>query len=289
MLRMNHEVPPDMPFDDVQTPAQYDLEPQPMAALPPQQGTVVHRAICKQCAYDLSGLNSDGNCPECGLPVERSLTEDLLEFSSSAYLESLHKGVVLILAAIIVKLIVAIGGIIIGIVLGINQIDPTLFYQLNYGLGFIASLMLALGWWLFSAPDPAFTGRLDGSKARQIVRITTVTVAGISLVLVPMQFMSVNSMNGPLTAIVVVLSMISMIAWATGFFAAMLYIRWLAPRIPDERSFDRAKTLMWAGPLLFTVGSLCIGIGPLIALVLYWNMLDWIRKDLKSIRREQSS
>lgn len=287
MFRMNHEDTPEMPADDAPQHAQYDLEPEAEVSIPAQNGFVVERAICKQCAYDLSGLNSEGLCPECGLPIERSLTEDLLEFSSPAYLASLHKGVVLILTAIIIKLILAVGGIIIGVVMGINQVDPTLFQQLNYGFGFIASLMLALGWWLFSAPDPAYTGRLDGSKARQIVRITTVTVAGISLVLVPMQFVTINATTGPLLAVVVVLGLISLIAWATGFFAAMLYIRWLAPRIPDERSFDRAKTLMWAGPLLFTVGSVCIGLGPLIALVLYWNMLDWIRKDLKTIRRAQ--
>lgn len=44
---------------------------------------------------------------------------------------------------------------------------------------------------------------------------------------------------------------------------------------------------MWLGPLLATFGLVIIGLGPLIALVLYWNMLDWVRKDLKRIRAER--
>lgn len=28
---------------------------------------------CEECAYDLQGLNSVGNCPECGIPIRRSL------------------------------------------------------------------------------------------------------------------------------------------------------------------------------------------------------------------------
>ena len=47
--------------------------------------------------------------------------------------------------------------------------------------------------------------------------------------------------------------------------------------------------MMWLGPLLFTVGALCIGLGPLVAVVLYWNMLDWVRRDLKRIRAEQAA
>ncbi len=274
---------------DASRPRRADPLPQPPQGSPRagDGSETVHGVVCKQCAYDLSGLDGGGMCPECGLPIERSLTDDLLEHSSPAYLTALHKGVVLVLAAIIIKLILVIGGIAIGMALSLNQVNPTLFIQINYGLDFLASIMLATGWWMFSAPDPAYTGRLDGSTARQIVRITIVIVAGIAAVVLPMRYMTINSTTGALVLIVGVLGFISLVAWATGFFAAMLYIRWLAPRIPDRRAFNRAKMLMWAGPLLYTVGTLCVGLGPLVALILYWNMLDWIRKDLKEIRREQ--
>ena len=68
------------------------------------------------------------------------------------------------------------------------------------------------------------------------------------------------------------------------FFSAMLYIRWLAPRIPNRRVDDRARLMMWLGPVLCTVGALACGLGPLIALILFYNLLDWMRQDIRRLR-----
>ncbi len=75
---------------------------------------------------------------------------------------------------------------------------------------------------------------------------------------------------------------------AVQFFAAMLYLRWLAPRLPDDEVDAWARRLMWLGPLLVTVGALIV-VGPLIAMVLYWNLLDRVRRNLKQIMHRQSS
>ena len=83
-----------------------------------------------------------------------------------------------------------------------------------------------------------------------------------------------------------VLGLLSLVAWVAQFFAAMLYVRWLARRVPDQKLHNRAKRFMWLGPLLQTVGLLLIGLGPLIALVMYWNMLDVMRKHIKRILAE---
>jgi ACR3 family arsenite efflux pump ArsB len=58
---------------------------------------------------------------------------------------------------------------------------------------------------------------------------------------------------------------------------------WLARRVPDQWIVKRATTYRWLLPVLTTVGVLLIGLGPLIALVLYWNLLDRMRKHLKAI------
>ena len=68
----------------------------------------------------------------------------------------------------------------------------------------------------------------------------------------------------------------------------MLYLRWLAPRLPDDEVDAWARRLMWLGPLLVTVGALIV-VGPLIAMVLYWNLLDRVRRNLKQIMHRQSS
>jgi hypothetical protein len=75
-----------------------------------------------------------------------------------------------------------------------------------------------------------------------------------------------------------------MVIW---FFSSMLYLQWLAPRLPDERVRRRSRLFMWLIPVLVTVGALCFYIGPLVALVLYWNMIYWVWKDLGRILERQ--
>ena len=128
-----------------------------------------------------------------------------------------------------------------------------------------------------------------GLGARQIIRIAVcVQLAASVFGLIP-QFSTGQTLAPGMTAIVVLsmaLGLASLIAWVAQFFAAMLYVRWLARRVPDQKLHNRAKRFMWLGPLLQTVGLLLLGLGPLIALVMYWNMLDTMRKHIKRMLAE---
>mgnify|MGYP003387908006 FL=1 len=87
----------------------------------------------------------------------------------------------------------------------------------------------------------------------------------------------------------IVVGVVSFIAWIVQFFAMMRYIRTMAERIPDAYLVTRSKRYMWLLPLLQTVGLLLVGLGPLFALVMYWNLLDRLRKHLKAILRGEGS
>lgn len=89
--------------------------------------------------------------------------------------------------------------------------------------------------------------------------------------------MTTGSLGGA-RGLQLVASAIGGLAWIVQYFAVMLYTRWLAPRIPSERIAKRAKLLMWLGPVLF-VFFLCF-LAPLIAMIMYYNMFSWMRKDL---------
>jgi hypothetical protein len=39
----------------------------------------------------------------------------------------------------------------------------------------------------------------------------------------------------------------------------------------------------WLLPLIAVVGAVALFLGPLVALIMYWNLLDRMRKHLKSI------
>lgn len=254
---------------------------------------------CKQCGYALDGLTPEGLCPECGLPVERSLTDNQLRNSAPAYLASLHRGVFLILAGVITNVLNVFLGFGLGIMVSATLAPGVNFRVIEIGsiaIGTLGTIAVAWGWWLFSTPDPVFTGRFDGSNARKVVRVSVVVNAAISLASGAVA-LTLPKMGGGLPAggptpggflllASILLGLLSLVAWAVSFFASMLYLRWLCPRIPNWKAQARAKTMMWLGPLLYTVGALCIGLGPLVAMVLYWNMLDWIRKDIRVIRSD---
>lgn len=48
--------------------------------------------VCKQCGYALAGLDPGWVCPECGMAIERSLTDDRLIHSAPGYLPGFTPG-----------------------------------------------------------------------------------------------------------------------------------------------------------------------------------------------------
>lgn len=243
-------------------------------------------ATCVICGYSLTGLPAEGRCPECGTPVEQSFRGSLLEHASPEYLARLHKGVFLILAAIIVSILAMFLNVGLSLATGGGGKVLGLTFA---GVGFVTAAMSLIGWWLFSAVDPGYTGREQGTTARSVVRAMVIVIAVWQVVSFAYALVSTPSTAAGVAVdyLAFGIQVVAALASVIHFFASMLYVRWLAPRIPNPKAFRRAKTLMWLGPLLMTVGILLIGLGPLIALVLYWNMLDWIRKDLRAIRGRQ--
>ncbi len=67
----------------------------------------------------------------------------------------------------------------------------------------------------------------------------------------------------------------------------MMYLQGLALRIPDRVVYDRARRYTWLLPLVYVLLFLCMGLGALIALVMYVNLIDRVRKDLKKVLEEQ--
>jgi hypothetical protein len=246
--------------------------------------------ICLKCGYDLRGLGPPGMCPECGTAIERSLHGNLLRYSDESYLAGLHRGVFLILAAIVVQVVlyflVFVGGF--GVVYAssgaLQEVELVAAVAGMVMTG--VSLVQLYGWWLFSAPDPAYIGADQGTTARIVVRVTVVIMALFTALDASVETAQMGKPPGNLEAVAAVVGAVLFIALAVKFFASMLYVRWLAPRLPDARVDRRAKLLMWLGPLLVTVGAV-VFIGPLVALVLYWFLLNWIRVDIRRIRDGQ--
>jgi hypothetical protein len=264
--------------------------PQDHRALPPQGAG--REVICLKCGYDLRGLSPSGACPECGTPIERSLQGNLLRYSDEAYLLTLHRGVFLILAALVAQVIIyalmVVGAYWVASSWSGALPEIELFAALAGCVMTGVSLVQLYGWWLFSAPDPAYLGADLGTTARLVVRVTVGVMAVLTAVDATLESAQLGTYAGPLEEAAAVVGMGMLLALAVKFFASMLYVRWLAPRLPNPRVDQRAKLLMWLGPLLVIVGFVFCGIGPIIALVLYWFLLNWVRLDIKRIREQQT-
>ncbi len=204
---------------------------------------------CRQCGYDIKGLSPESVCPECGFPIERSLASDELKNSSPEYIASLHKGVVIILSAIIVMILVVLGSLAAAVAISFSGTGPSPLWldYVTQGVGVIIGLAMIYGWWLFSAPDPAYTGRADGSTARKVVRVALIVGACVNMLGLVILFLPIN--QGAMIAAIVV-TVLSLIVFGVRYFAEMLYLKWLTPRIPDWDAYNRAKLLIWLGPVL---------------------------------------
>ncbi len=278
----------DPPVEDGQG---YRLEAEPPSPPPAahpggaslESDTVGDDLICLQCGYSIRGLPRRGRCPECGTPIKRSLQGNLLRYSSPAYLATLNRGVLLILAAIIAQVILTVGGLILIVLLtrrGLTDLAGVwelLLWTASTGL----SVISLIGWWLFSEPNPAFVGAGGGTTARKVVR-TTVAAAAVLTALATVAETLATSIA---TSVDAAANILLVVVEAVKFFAAMLYLRWLAPHFPNAVIGARARRLMWLCPLLVTVGSLVCFIGPIIALVLYWSLLNSARIEISRIRQ----
>ncbi len=277
----------DPPVEDGQG---YRLEaepPLPPAAHPAgvnlRSDTVGDDVICLQCGYNIHGLSHEGRCPECGTPIKKSLQGNLLRYSSPAYLATLIRGVFLILAAIAAQVICFIGGLILIPLLtregwtDVVRVSELLLWTASTGF----SVVSLIGWWLFSAPDPAFVGAGGGMTARKVVRTTVAAAAVLTAVATVAEMLATSIATSVDPGAKILLGVVL----AVKFFAAMLYLRWLAHRFSNVVFDARARLLMWLCPLLVTVGTLFCFVGPIIALVLYWNLLNWVRIEISRVRQ----
>lgn len=239
--------------------------------------------FCIRCGYSLQGLRVDGVCPECGTSVALSLREPLLANADPEYLRKVKSGLSAILNGILVSILMRFFVIAIAIALpGFAGAE-----LINSFISLGVSAWILWGYWRYTEPDPAQVSLEATNSARSIVRRSAVAqgiLAVVSLVLAFASQMGLFGSFGDVAAVtIVVAQLLSTVLWAVQFFGVMRYTRWLAGRVPDMGVIAKTKRNMWLLPLLYTVGILLIGLGPLIALIIYWNLLDRMRKHLKSI------
>ncbi len=244
----------------------------------------VDDAFCIQCGYALRGLDAKGACPECGTAIERSLRGDLLQFCSLDYVRSLRRGAQLVLASIKIRFVFGLANVAAGLA-GLSG-SGTVVDSLVGIICRLAVFVSLVGWWMLTEEDPSYRGRDEGRAVRRMVRYALMLTGAFqlvdlinpSLIAMPLNF-SLGIMNASW-------DLGAVATMAIQFFPSMLYVSWLAVRLPNFRVYQRARRLLWLAPLLITVGSVILGIGYLIAATMYLQMFSWINADLQRIEKK---
>ncbi len=209
----------------------------------------------------------------------------LLSTAWREYLEALHSGVRLVLNMILCQIALMVIGFLGFILIAASGGDPDLhvFGIVFNVLNTVASVLLTWGYWRFTQPDEALLGAEPTASSRRLIRVTAVTRAVCDLMLVLINtFLAIGAAQSPAGGggggdlFLFLITLVSIAAWAVQFFAVMRYVRWLADRVPDPEMAKTTRTYMWALPLLTIVGALFI-VGPIVALVLYWQLLNKLR------------
>lgn len=281
-----------------------------MSITPPPIQTVGEEVPCTRCGYSLRGLAIVGKCPECGWPVEASLNGNLLRYASPDYLQKLQRGIVIVLSSVIAQLVLglvimivmfagiammaAAGGAGGGAAPGAAGAALTWAVVLATMLGTLISLASALGYWMLTTPDAAASTSEQTVTARKLVRASVVASFVIGMASSALQVLEPALATGnpgptpiPMTLEVLnaLFSLLATVAMAVQFFAMMRYVRWLAGRVPDEGLVQQTRVYIWLLPVLTIVGMMCIGLGPLVAMVLYLVMLWSLRKQIVACQK----
>jgi hypothetical protein len=223
------------------------------------------------------------------MPVAQSLRGILLRFASAEYLTTINLGVRLVLFCIVAQVATTVIVILVSIEVAVTPQrggTPHAFHLSAAGFSMAISLVHSLGYWKFTKPDPGYVGTETPASARKFVRVAVAVLAFLNLAFFGIQIIEPFAGSGTgwliLNDVATVVSLGALGVWGVQFFAVMRYVHWLAGRVPDNQMRARTSTYMWLLPVLAIVGIVLVGLGPLIALVLYWNMLDKLRKHIRA-------
>ena len=224
---------------------------------------------CVGCGYNLRTLLSDGNCPECGLGVRRSLLGDLLPQADEAWLFRICRGQALTYAgclALVSFLFIPI--IVTSLPATLSSVAPLqwLFTTTLVVLLAAAPMMLVVGVFMVTLPDPRTSLTEQPLALRRIARwaVVVLLVFGGLPELALSVFGGTTFVSAALAAWGVVSGSVMILAFVAVVLGLCHYLAELAQRIPDTALALRSNQLARRFAGVTT-----------LALAAWWAMKAW--------------
>lgn len=267
---------------------------------------------CIQCGYSLEGLGDDASCPECATPVARSRFGFLFVYAGDDYARAVVRGLRLVTIGVLVLVVLAVVLFVANVAMrgtGPRPYTPLLALAMLVPLA-----MIFFGYHAFASPDPGLSPDDQPRLARMVARVGVLAcAAAVALSLLSPLLVAVGLGVGPLALALGWLRGLLIVAGVgMAFFGGGLCLVWLAKRIPDKKLVRRAKRSLWLVPLLslmpllLSIGvattialgaggmalprsiAIVLGCGSLVlwlaSLILWWNLLDGVRKGIVNAR-----
>lgn len=131
-----------------------------------EAGRIAADLPCVRCGYDLRGLGLGDACPECGAPVGRSASGDLIAHGDPDWADRVARGVRLILLSIAAWVAAIAAGW-----LAARRGPGSADYVVHFAAGAAAWMLGLTGAWLATAPDPARAESEPRWSSRRAARV----------------------------------------------------------------------------------------------------------------------
>lgn len=204
---------------------------------------------CFGCRYNLRTLSSDAICPECALPVGRTLKHGWLIFAEPAWLRRVRGGLSLLLLTLLVWPV----GIAIIVFYAVfsagGEPDAIIMAVLTWSIGVVYIALWLFGVWGVTTPEPASNPGRAPSKLGPWIRalhVVAILMLGASF------YISSGDQEVPSPSPFDLLRIfwpvtVSWTAYALGFLLLVAHMRRLARRIIKPTLRKLLTFLLWGG------------------------------------------
>jgi hypothetical protein len=203
--------------------------------------------LCRQCGYNLRGLNKAGVCPECASPVAVSVRGDYLRYAALPWVRQVVRGVRATTWGVRGFIVLMIGAIFFAVFLvstlvaaGAAALWAVGVLAGGLGIAGLACFVLTqLGIWLSTAPDPSRALDRELVTPRRIAR-----TAPVALLLCYALKLGIPLTTGPVAVVLQVLSFVTLGVLFAGVVGYLRYMQTICGRIPRRDLANRAGGLL---------------------------------------------